>query len=540
MWAKLSFLILICDSAIPSSTQEVEIPQGKLRGDTRTNRDGGVFYSFKNIPYAKPPVGKLRFKAPEKAESWYGVRDATEELPQCLQILSSTSQGQEDCLYLNVYTSELPNDDVRSKAVMVYIYGGAFMAGDAREETYGPQFLLTKDVVVVILNYRIGIFGFLSLDDPNLGVTGNAGLKDQVLALKWVKENIEYFGGDPTNILLFGHSAGAMSVHLQLLSPMSEGLFHKALSQSGVSLSPLISKDLRNNAAIIAKYLNIQTARWPEMLNTLQEVSAENLVNAERALNNIGYPHLSLPIVEITSSNISTFLESEPVKIIRSGNFKKIPYLHGFTDADGLVIFSEVNDDGVSPLISNITQYIPLDLKITPQSEAEQNIVQKFKNFYYKGEESSRENITGDIQFFTDYAFAYPHYRVTVEQLKKTSNPIYLYYFSAITELNGVNPLNYQGVGHGADVNYLWYTGKTSQLGSIEDLVSRNMVNMWTNFAIYGNPTPKGFNYTWEPVQENHIKYLHISNEGFFLEENILQDNLQLWSDLYKKYYKSE
>lgn len=120
----------------------------------------------------------------------------------------------------------------------VWIHGGGFVAGSSSTELYGPEFIVEKEVIMVSMNYRLGIFGFLSLKDPKLGIPGNAGLKDQAMALKWIKENISFFGGDPKNITIFGESAGGASVHFQMISPMSKGLFCKAVSLSGTALCP--------------------------------------------------------------------------------------------------------------------------------------------------------------------------------------------------------------------------------------------------------------------------------------------------------------
>jgi carboxylesterase type B len=134
--------------------------------------------------------------------------------------------GSEDCLFLNVYTQQLPSNTNKTlKPVMVWIHGGAFRSGSNKTDVYGPEFLLTEDIVLVTINYRLGIFGFLSFDDASLGVPGNAGLKDMVMALKWVQKNISKFTGDPNNVTIFGESAGGASVHYLVLSPLAAGIY---------------------------------------------------------------------------------------------------------------------------------------------------------------------------------------------------------------------------------------------------------------------------------------------------------------------------
>lgn len=160
------------------------------------------------------------------------IRSAKEHGPICYQtdnIFNFSTSGSEDCLYLNVYTpSILP---LILLPVMIFIHGGSFKSGSGNEEIYGPDFLVKNEVILVTINYRLGVFGFLSLQSKN--IPGNAGMKDQVAALKWVKSNIENFGGDPNNITIFGESAGAASVSFHLISPLTKGLFKRAIIQSG-------------------------------------------------------------------------------------------------------------------------------------------------------------------------------------------------------------------------------------------------------------------------------------------------------------------
>lgn len=226
----------------------VEIAQGTLQGVARN----GVL-TFNGIPYAKPPVGKLRWCPPERAEGWAGVRDASGFGYIALQnasgadyLLGPTPGTQsEDCLYLNVQT---PGCDDARRAVMVWIHGGAFVTGAGRIKYYQGKYLVPRgDIVLVTINYRLGAFGFLNLRDASddkppdasggklLPGTGAEGLADQVMALRWVKDNIAAFGGDPNNVTIFGQSAGGMSVGALLAMPSARGLFHKAIAQSGAS-----------------------------------------------------------------------------------------------------------------------------------------------------------------------------------------------------------------------------------------------------------------------------------------------------------------
>jgi len=218
----------------------VSIHQGKLEGD-----DQGGLFVFKGVPFAAPPVGARRWLAPEKPESWTGLRDArrfgavshqNQVMLSALSAMVVDGEQSEDCLYLNVWTPAL---DGKRRPVMVWIHGGAFTIGSGSQPLYDGSVLARRgDVVVVTVNYRLGPLGFLRLADVTNGkipATGNEGMLDQVAALRWVRDNIAEFGGDPGNVTIFGESAGGMSVGTILAMPSARGLFHKAIPQSGAS-----------------------------------------------------------------------------------------------------------------------------------------------------------------------------------------------------------------------------------------------------------------------------------------------------------------
>jgi para-nitrobenzyl esterase len=203
--------------------------RGPVRGVSTPDGD-----EFLGIPYAAPPVGDLRWRAPQSADRWHSPRDASHFASHCPQVASpfGVASTTEDCLYLNVYT---PRDGAFLKPVMVYIHGGAFLTGES--DDYGPRRLLGRDVVVVTINYRLGALGFmansaLAAESPE-GSSGNYGLLDQQEALRWVQRNIVRFRGDPDNVTIFGESAGGLSVHAHLVSPQSRGLFARAIVESG-------------------------------------------------------------------------------------------------------------------------------------------------------------------------------------------------------------------------------------------------------------------------------------------------------------------
>ena len=216
----------------------LEIGSGRLAGEPEA-----AVVAFRGIPFARPPLGPLRFQPPQPPEPWPGVRDATRfggAAPQTADPIGPAVGFErpahaEDCLTLNVWT---PGADGRRRPVLVWIHGGAFvLGGGAQPVCDGAALAGRGDVVVVTINYRLGVLGFLRLAATGLGrdlpATGNEGLLDQIAALRWVRDEIAYFGGDPDNVTIFGESAGSISCSLLLTAPAGRGLFHRAILQSG-------------------------------------------------------------------------------------------------------------------------------------------------------------------------------------------------------------------------------------------------------------------------------------------------------------------
>jgi cholinesterase len=246
----------------------VDTEYGPVKGLRKQTVLGLDYINFQGIPYMKAPLGKLRFRDAQPPEKWTEPIEPIEISYPDLDFVKNTVVGQEDGGIINVYTKNIQPE--KKLPVMVWvrqfgegfedvsrctqsnieqIHGGGFQAGSSRTDFYGPDYILQKDVVLVSFNYRCGAFGFLSFDDPELGVPGNTGLKDQTFALKWVQRNIEKFGGDPGNVTIFGESAGGASVHYHMISEHSRGLFHKAIPMSGVAFNNAWTLQPRRNWA---------------------------------------------------------------------------------------------------------------------------------------------------------------------------------------------------------------------------------------------------------------------------------------------------
>ena len=240
----ITLLVGTAFAAHSQNTDVVKIANGKIEG---TGRQSSGVRMFQGIPFAQPPIGELRWKEPQPVKNWTDVRSTKQFGPRCMQAPIFGDMGfrangmSEDCLYLNVWT---PAKSERERLpVLVYYYGGGFVAGDGSEPRYDGESMATKGIVSVTVNYRLGVFGFLAhpeltKESPH-NASGNYALLDQYAALKWVKENIAAFGGDPNNITIAGESAGSVSVSALMASPLSKDLINGAIGESGSILGTL-------------------------------------------------------------------------------------------------------------------------------------------------------------------------------------------------------------------------------------------------------------------------------------------------------------
>uniref|UniRef100_T1GD87 Carboxylic ester hydrolase n=1 Tax=Megaselia scalaris TaxID=36166 RepID=T1GD87_MEGSC len=223
-----------------ASSEEVivEAPAGQMKGVTMESQKGHTIYAFRGIPYAEPPLGPLRFKDPVPKSKWSGVLDATDDGHSCPQyeVLFKNLNQSEDCLVLNVYSRNLNGN----APVMFYIHGGGHLFGTSNSKTLGPRYLLNHEVVLVSINYRLGVFGLAVTDNGD--ATGNYLFKDIILALKWVQTNIKSFGGNPDCVTIFGQSAGSYTTTTLVASPMARGLFHRAIGLGAAATSMICYK----------------------------------------------------------------------------------------------------------------------------------------------------------------------------------------------------------------------------------------------------------------------------------------------------------
>nr|CAD7430493.1 unnamed protein product [Timema monikensis] len=636
-------------------TVTVKLSQGVLRGRKVASLSGTGYYSFQGVPYAKPPVGPLRFKptiesyqlsgqsvgedsanfcgyrascdqnnepsgalggfvsffhaasvnkqtgfisvsdlfkAPERVDPWEGVRDALTTGSVCTQynIFQQRIEGDEDCLFLNVYSPQLPPTKT-PRAVMVWIHGGGYIWGSGNTDLYGPDYLVDAGVVLVTINYRLGVLGLeppagcpevgLSLkrfqpsnnrprgvvvyapgyESRGLGfyswlvpwilsqtqvillrcrgfyhsdesdVSANNGLRDQTMALSWVQDNIEQFGGDPDNVTIFGESAGGGSVHHLLLSPLTKGLFHKAIPMSGSAFCPwaviegtvLKERTLRLGQGLGFKDVN-EGQSLADFLRTIpvnELVASQSKTLDEKDLNSKQIPFLPT----IDDSSLNAFLPDTPAKLIKSEHFHNVPIMTGTTSAEGLVIYlvGQFDARNLSKINEDIEILLPTHSTLKRGSKKSLEVAAKIKAFYFKERNISEATLKEYIDV------------IHPTKIRTSISP------SSAVELNTTSVLaNYATeagrAAHGDELFYLFRSDNVKndiKPGTPEEKVSSNMVKLWTNFAKTGNPSV-GLETAWPPFTSNDPCFLNIDTE-ITVGSKLNKERIEFWEKLYSE-----
>lgn len=493
------------DSAKPGPV--VAIRSGELRG-SRTSSGGAA---FKGIPFAQPPTGEMRWREPLPVKPWTGIRDANAFSAECVQSGPGGPGSVEDCLYLNVWTPQWP---VKSPLpVMVWIHGGGNFAGSTKIPVYDGESLSRHGVIVVSTNYRLGIFGFLTLpeltkESPH-HVSGNYGLLDQILALRWVHENIAKFGGDPGNVTIFGESAGSLDVNVLMTTPLSRGLFRQVIGESGpVAAPPPLAEAEGKGQGLVAK-LNITGGSVLKELRALP--SAELQKAAGQGLSFLG-PKLGIVV------DGWVFPES-PMRVFAVGTEQRVGLLLGSN--------SQELQKPFFPMSGSLAQAI---------TDEYGDLADRALALYglNGNSEPTPDPQFGPVlaQWATDSQFRCG----TVAELvwhTAAGNPGYQFQFSRA--MPGKEAL---GAPHGSELPYVFGTlaiaPPPTSYNAMDKQISEQMEEYWTNFAKTGDPNgpnlPK-----WPKFHPAARAYLEFTNSGPVAKEGLRRNICDLYMEKLKR-----
>lgn len=516
---------------------------GSIRGSILESRLGRKFYAFRGIRYANPPVGALRFRPPEPVTAWNGTFDATDDGPMCPQPAYNRSEVSEDCLRLNVYTSVIPGDNVRIRPrdVIVYIHPGGFyvFSGQSRNNA-GPQNLMDRDVVLVTINYRLGSLGFISTGTKEC--PGNAGFKDQVMALRWVRVHISAFGGRSDSVTLMGYSAGALSNTLHMISPMSQGLFHRVIVMSASGVSQVqIPTDQVGLARKQAELLNCTTDSIDQMVECLKQKPASDFADSLESMFVLSWnPVLLWTAVVEPDFGQERFLTKDPTKAFIEGDFVKVPVIAGITQdefASSAVNFLR-NDSLRNALNKNFDMLAPI-LFLYEGYENRSDITRQLRKRFLGNEPLSlNRSLQGLNYLFADSLIGFAVHRFV--QLASRHTQVYQYKFSYVGRYSFFYYPD-EGTPYGAvhhdDLLYLLSIPWVAPIFNATDPESKTverLTRIWSAFAETGDPNRAiGIDkLNWIPVNDHEDNYLNIG-EDLKMETGLFTERFALWDQLF-------
>lgn len=565
MWKTISLgclylaLFVVLQSCAFDKYPVVQTSSGPVRGQQLTTIFlKRSYYSFKGIPYAQTPSYDLRFLPPVPIAPWTKPRDCFDFGNVCLQFnpMNKTELiGDEDCLFLNIYTPEI--NPTKPRTVMIYIHGGGWFFGSGNDDLQGPDLLINKDVILITLNYRVGVLGFMSLGTP--AYSGNQGLKDQQLALRWINENVEKFGGDKNKITIFGQSAGSSSCMFHILSPGSKGLFQQTLQMSSTfDIWEVFEKGQHVEQMYwLAGNENVVITNYTDLVGFLKSQNGSVFTTSFPIVQY--YPQavpitissMWLPVVE-NSRALQPFLQATPNEIMLLGNFTTdVNVMTGFTSAEALFF---VAPNANNPSYLNGFNYefaieLPsMHFNKDYTSNAYRKAAAEIRNFYFPGGVAVNRNwctIQAFVRLVSDIFENFQiNQRVNILAERCTGN-IFYYRFNLVSRFNFykilLNAQDHYGAAHADDLCYVFkcnyapwmYTNVTLQSPQYELL--EQMTGLYTDFAKVGHPMPSN-QKSWKPVSSKHIHYADISMTGIQSGFNPLETQMKFWNGLLKRY----
>ncbi|CAG9855938.1 unnamed protein product [Phyllotreta striolata] len=521
-------LVIIAVTSIKAQQIHLQIANGPILGKSGYTAGSNKPWSmFLGIPYAEQAK---RFQLAKEKQPWTEEIDCTYDKPACVQ--GSPVKGSEDCLTLSVYTPNIQG----SYPVLVWIHGGYFTKGNGSYAAQPPDNLVDEGIVFVQIQYRLGIFGFLSTED--LACTGNLGLKDQQLALQWVQKNIQYFGGDPTRVTLGGQSAGAVSASLHLLSPKSKGLFHAMITNSG---SPLnlwaLNRRARETAFGIGTALGIVTTNSTKLIEALKlknyvdlQTASENVstgVTLENPLAGIYYGYV--PEVD----NPDAFFTGKSEQQLSAGSFQNVPLLLG-TTSDESILFGDL----IGFMRLYFLQYEGIPSRLAPYDLTKDFLKLSLAGQAIKNQFFPTTTIISQDQQFLHFVssdqFDRPIWKFGTH-VSNYQSKTYYYEFAYKGPTGDDLATASDGVGHGADLNYLFFNYNLTSPAD-DKLTALRLARLWANFVKTQNPTPSSDsllgNVQWLPMRSgtsSDLNYFNI-NATLTPSVNYKNEDMQFWN----------
>lgn len=501
--------------------------------------------SFKGIPYAKPPVGQLRFKAPEPVEASDEIFEAKKfgksafQLQADSEVASSNPEGQsEDCLTLNVWTSDI---NAKNKPVMFWIHGGAYSYGGTSDPLYDGQCIVKQhpEVVVVSANYRVGPMGFIDFTGiegaEEFPTSAYNGILDQIEALKWVQKNIENFGGDPNNVTIFGESAGGGSVTELLVAKGTEGLFQHAIAQSG-SVNFTMTHERYAEIGVAQKLMEKAGAKSLDDLMALSEEELYSIYIDESDGMAIG-AYSVLPL-----RGEDSIIPEDPYQAILNGAGKDVDLIIGTTADETRYFLDDVCDPSLSRFegdeLKDMTEkkmalYLDhvarakTDRVLGMCNEEEKKSIQEFLSMY-----SDEEEIWQKTAFINEYGFRSPAIQVAYNHAKASGKgKTYMYYFCKKNTL-----YDWIGACHASELAYVFHNLEDEQFtGTVVPELADKMCGLWTSFAVNGIPEYSGFIWPEYSIENRETLFFNdditisIVNDPFSKQRQLIEKILHYY-----------
>ncbi|XP_050676025.1 juvenile hormone esterase-like isoform X2 [Leptidea sinapis] len=521
---------------------------GQFRGGYNVTRRGRRFESYRGIRYAEPPVGELRFQPPKLIVKYERPVDASEDGPACPLPAPPTYPVDEDCLTINVYTP-LKRDRKKPLPVIFFIHPGGFYSMTGRSDLAGPHYLLDKDLVLVTINYRLGSLGFMSTGDAL--APGNNGYKDQVAALRWVQRNIAAFGGDPGSVTVAGCSAGSISAMLHMISPMSKGLFHRAISMSGSPTEKAPNPPHQRHLAVRqAEILNCPTNSSKLIIDCLKTKTWREMGNSLYGFYEFGFDPVGIwtAVVEPDFGQ-ERFLTMDPAQAIREGKMHAVPHIISQTQDEFFWMAYTIlrNETLLRQMNEEWERVAPISF-LLPRHNSE-TATRRLRAEYLHDQPLANNARSGhDLgRLYVDSVESFPVHRMAKLMSLHSPQPVWFYewgYIGNHSHYEDPDTNKPTGAAHHDELIYLFtlsYRFPAIGTDSLDGSLVDRMTAIWYNFARFSDPNPRGDTpelegLRWPTMTSQERTYLRIDDK-FSLHKNLFDEKAKIWEELYPIQY---